>query len=217
VKLQALINIEASETSFMWQPDSNCVNIIDDIFRKSKRIREPEPEDIVNEINESDDSDSSESEEQEDYVPDNSVVPHNSGVHQIYIQKIGGKKHVTPEKVVLKNGIVLEVEGNQSLPSFVPYSAIVSGEHSTPEDVEGLQTPEHMSWGSESPKTPWSQQREHHFLVPLNSHPIELPNICFNPTGKGLFFLFIILYIFYILVTYSTYGNLPIEWSQVEE
>jgi hypothetical protein len=216
-KLQALIDLETSKTSFIWQCDSNSVNIIPDIFRKSKRIGEPEPEVIENQIDESNDSDSSKSEEQEDDVPDNSVIPHNSGVHQIYIQKIGGKKHVTPEKVVPKNCIVLEVEGNQSPPSFVPYSVIVSGEHSTPEDVRGSQTPEHLSWGSESPKTPWPQQREHHLLVPLNSDPIHLPNIFFNFTGKGLFFLFIILYIFYILVTYSTDGNLPIEWFQLEE
>jgi hypothetical protein len=34
-KLQALIDIEASEASFMWNPDSGHVNIIDDIFHKT--------------------------------------------------------------------------------------------------------------------------------------------------------------------------------------
>jgi hypothetical protein len=122
------------------------------IFSKRvKKIREPEPED----------NDSFESEEQENNVPANSIVPANS-LHmpkRIYIQSIGSKKTITREIVVPENGVVLEVEGNQYPPSFVPYSMINSGEHSISEDVEGSQTPEHMPWGSESPKTRWSQQK----------------------------------------------------------
>jgi hypothetical protein len=138
-KLQALIDLETSKTSFIWQPDSNHVNIVPDMFRKSKRIREPEPED--------DDDDSSE--EKENAVPDNSVspvVPPNSHMpHRIHLHKIGRKGNITPEIVVPENGVVLEVEGNQCPPSFVPYSSIVSREYSTLEDDWGLQTPEHVS------------------------------------------------------------------------
>jgi hypothetical protein len=139
IKIQTLIDIESSNASFMWLPDSNHVNIIDDIFRKSKRIREDEDDD---------------NDDEDDDIPANSIVPHNSNihhnsaVHQMKIKKIGGKKHITPEIVVPKNGVVLEVEGNQSPPSFIPYSMVNSGE----------QIPEHV---------PWSQQREH-LLVPLN-------------------------------------------------
>jgi hypothetical protein len=39
LKLQILINTEVSETSFIYQPDSSRINIINDIFRKSKRTR----------------------------------------------------------------------------------------------------------------------------------------------------------------------------------
>jgi hypothetical protein len=123
----------------MWLPDSNRVNIINDIFGKSKRIREPEPENIVNQIDEDDEDDSSESEEQEDDVSDNSVVQANLShmPKRIYLQKIGRRRTITPEIVVPENGVVLEVEGGQSPPSFVPYSSIISGEHNTPEDVRG--------------------------------------------------------------------------------
>jgi hypothetical protein len=131
IKLQALINIEALEASFMWLPDSNCVNIIDNIFHKTRRIRE-------------DDDDDDDDDNHDDDVPENDPVPHNSGVHQIFMKKIGKKRSITAEIVVPKNGVVLKVEGNQSPPSFVPYSMINSGE----------QTPEHVSWGSESPKIP---------------------------------------------------------------
>jgi hypothetical protein len=72
----------------------------------------------------------------------------------------------------------------------------------------GEQTPEHLPWGSQSPKTPWSQQREQHVLVPQNSEDtlkvpldkvfgIQLPGL-YKPSGEGLFFLFIIHYIFII-------------------
>jgi hypothetical protein len=81
-KLQALIDREVSESTFMWLPNSNHVNIVDDIFKKSKRIREPEPED----------DDSSESEEQEDNVPANSLVP------QIFMKKIWKKENYHPRK-----------------------------------------------------------------------------------------------------------------------
>jgi hypothetical protein len=95
---------------------------------------------------------------------------------------------------------------------------INSGEHNTPEDVWGSPTPEHVSWGSESPKTPWSQQREHHFLVPQNSEDtlkvpldkvlgIQLQGL-YKPSGEDLFFLFIIYYIF--IFSY-------LQWSEVEE
>jgi hypothetical protein len=47
IKLQALIDDEIPDTSFVLHPDCNCVNIIDGIFRKSKRIRELDPEDVV--------------------------------------------------------------------------------------------------------------------------------------------------------------------------
>jgi hypothetical protein len=104
---------------------------------------------------------------------------------RIYIKKIGKKRTITPEIVVPENGVVLEVEGNQSPPSYIPYSMLNSGE----------QTPEHVPWGSQSPETPWSQQREH-LLVPLNSDPVDIPNTYYYPTGKGLFFLCIIHYIF---------------------
>jgi hypothetical protein len=52
-----------------------------------------------------------------------------------------------------------------------------------------------MSWGSESPKTSWSQQREHHLIVPLNSETVESPDN-YHITGNGLFLLFIIHYVF---------------------
>jgi hypothetical protein len=132
-KLQALIDIESSNASFMCNPDGDGVNIIDNIFRKSKRIREDEDDDY------------------DDDVPENDNVPANSHMpKRIYLKKIGGKRSITPEIVVPSNGIVLEVEGGQSPPSFVPYSMVNSGE----------QTPEHVPWGSQSPETPWSQKRE---------------------------------------------------------
>jgi hypothetical protein len=189
-KLQTLINIEASETSFIWLPDSGYVNIIDNIFHKAKRIREDDDDD------DDDDDDNHDDDDDDDDVLKNSVVTGNTGVPQIFMKKIGRKRTITPEIVVPENGVVLEVEGNQSPPSFVPYSMINSGKHNTQKDIEGSQTPEHVSWDSESPKTPWSQQREHHLLVPLNSDPVDIPNTYYYPTGKGLFFLFIILYIF---------------------
>jgi hypothetical protein len=49
---------------------------------------------------------------------------------------IGGGVYNTPEVE-----IVLEVSENTS-------------------DIQKLKTPEHLTWGSESPKTPLSQQRE---------------------------------------------------------
>jgi hypothetical protein len=85
---------------------------------------------------------------------------------------------------------------------------INSGEHNTPEDVRRSHTLEHVLWGSESPKAPWSQKKEHHLLVPQNSEDtlkvppdkvlgIQLPGL-YHPSGEGLFFLFIIYYIFII-------------------
>jgi hypothetical protein len=73
--------------------------------------------------------------------------------------------------------VILEVEGSQSPPSFVLFNYVVSGSQISLEaevsentsDVQGLKNPEHMTGGSESPKTPWSQQREHNLIVPLNS------------------------------------------------
>jgi hypothetical protein len=65
---------------------------------------------------EQEDDDSSELEEQEDDVPANSVVPANSShmPKRIYIQNIGRKRRITPEKVVPVNGVVLEVEGDKA-------------------------------------------------------------------------------------------------------
>jgi RNA recognition motif-containing protein len=130
-KLQVLFDNEIPETSFMWCSDINNLSITEDIFRKTKRLREVEVEDYYDEncieINfdiegseslktslpvrrfEIDESESSQSS-----VPDNSVspntVPGNSLhiSHRIYIQNIG-------------NNVVLEVEGSKSPPSFDPY------------------------------------------------------------------------------------------------
>jgi hypothetical protein len=83
VILQSLIDSEIAETSFIWSPDANRVNIIDDIFRKYKRIRESEPEDIVgkNSIEirfQVDESESDSSQSSISNFPSNSVVPANS-------------------------------------------------------------------------------------------------------------------------------------------
>jgi hypothetical protein len=40
INCKALIDGEIPDMSFIWSPDGNSVNIIDDIFRKSKKIRE---------------------------------------------------------------------------------------------------------------------------------------------------------------------------------
>jgi hypothetical protein len=104
MKLQALIDGEIPDTSFMWCADSNTLNITDDSFRKSKRIREFEPEDIVGknciniriEIDEFESSDNSVTPN----VPRNSVVPDNSISHiphRFYVHKIGSKG-ISPQK-----------------------------------------------------------------------------------------------------------------------
>jgi hypothetical protein len=83
VILQALIDSEIPDISFMWHVDSNCVNIIDDIFRN---VVDKNCINIRFQVDESDNS-----------TPDNSVVPHNSHVpNQIYLHKIGNKGDITP-------------------------------------------------------------------------------------------------------------------------
>jgi hypothetical protein len=37
VKLQVLIDEEMGNTTFMWYPDANYINITEDSFRKEKR------------------------------------------------------------------------------------------------------------------------------------------------------------------------------------
>jgi hypothetical protein len=187
-KLQTLIERESSNTSFIWNPDNNSINIVENFFQKTKRIREDEDDDDDGYDNHHDDDDedndddelagTSESEDvpgkviyevkrnksPPSFIPSNYVHHHNH-THKIQMHKIGEKKHV-PNNDVLDNS-----------------------------NVRRSQTPEHVPWGSQSPETPWSQQREH-VLVSLNSDPVDIPNTYYYPTGKGLFFLFIILYIF---------------------
>jgi hypothetical protein len=140
IKLQTLIDNESSNASFIWLPTDNSVNIVENFFQKSKRIREDEDDDDDDD-DDDDNNNNNNSEEQEndvpenDFVPHNSNVRHNSGVHQIFMKKIGRKRSLTPEIVVPENGVVLEVKGNQSPPSFVPYSAIVNSGEQTPEHV----------------------------------------------------------------------------------
>jgi hypothetical protein len=132
---------------------------------------------------------------------------------------------VSPITSVSPNAVIFEIEGNENPPSFVPNNSVPrhlhriqmhkvgSGVHNTPEDVPGieinpeadvsentsdvqdLKTPEHVKWGSESPKTPWSQQREQRVVVPLNLDPIEILGV-YHPSGKGSFLLIIIHYVF---------------------
>jgi hypothetical protein len=236
-KLQALIDIETSETLFIWSPDANSVNIVPDIFRKNKKIREDEDEDD----DDDDDDDNHDGNvpknslpkkkrtfeivgiefEREGSVPDTSVsadVPRNSHIpKQIFMKKIGGNKTITPEIVVPDNNIVLEVEGSASPQTFVPYNyvnrkikmhkhrKVVHDDIVSDDDIQRSQTSEHVPWGSQSPKTPWSQKKEHRVLVPQNSGDtlrvpldkvlgIQLPGL-YKPSGEGLLFLIIIYYI----------------------
>jgi hypothetical protein len=151
-------------------------------------------------------------------------VLHNSHMpNQIHIQKIGGKKHITSLENNVANNIILEIEGSACPPTFVPYNYVyhqikmhkyrndvlnndASENDVSDNDVQRSQPPEHVSWGSESPKTPWSQKKEQHHLVPQNSEDtlkvpldkvlgIQLQGL-YHPSGEGLFFLFIIYYIF---------------------
>jgi hypothetical protein len=76
---------------------------------------------------------------------------------------------------------------------------IVFGSQSSPEgevpqntsDVQGLQTPEHVTWLPDSTETPWSQQTERRVVVPLK---LDLEQLLgeYYPTGKGLFYLIIL-------------------------
>jgi hypothetical protein len=75
-------------------------------------------------------------------------------------------------------------------------------------DVQGVVNPEHVTYESESPKTPWSQEKEQRVVVPLRLHPVELPD-GYYPSGKGLFLLIIIHFVLYIVI-YKTDGNLSI-------
>jgi hypothetical protein len=192
--LQALIDNEIPNTSFIWNPDGNYVKIIDDIFRKSKRIRKLDPKDIIGKdrINirfQIDDSESSKISlphktvilELEGTGRPPAFVPENSlhHLHQIHILDIGGGIHNT-----------LEVEDIPRIQN-TPETKIVE----STSDVQGSQTPEHVTWGCESPKTPWLQQREQRVIVPLNLDPVELAG-GYYPSGKGLFLLIIIHYVF---------------------
>jgi hypothetical protein len=148
---------------------------------------------------------------------------------RIHLKKIGGKRSMTPEIVVPENGVVLEVEGSASPPTFVPYNyvnqkirlhkhrKVVHDDNVSDDDVRRSQTPEYVPWGSQSPKTPWSQKREHHVLVPQNSGDslkvplgkvlgIQLPGL-YKPSGEGLFFLIIIYYI--LIFSYLHYRWKP--------
>jgi hypothetical protein len=206
ILLQSLIDSEIPDTSFMWCSDSNKIIITDDVFRKTRRIREVDDDDdddddddhyirLKFDLHASGSSktslpkkttvfeiDGTES-ESESSVPDNviyeikgnesppSFVPynyvhHHNHTHQIQMHKIGGKKHITTPVVdVLDNSDVLDN-------NVVPDNSNVVPDNS---DVQGSQTPEDVSWGSECPKIPWSQQKEHHLVVPLNLVPIQLP------------------------------------------
>jgi hypothetical protein len=62
-------------------------------------------------------------------------------------------------------------------------------------DIQGLKIHEHVTWGSESPKTPRSQQRKQRVVVPLNLDPIEILTV-YHPSSKGSFLLIIIHYVF---------------------
>jgi hypothetical protein len=134
-----LIDIESSNALFVWSPDGNCVNIVPDIFRKNKRIREDDDDDDDDDNHDDDVPKNSlpkkrtfEIEgiefEREGSVPDTSVspdVPRNSCIpKRIFMKKVGGKKTITPEIVVPDNGVVLEVEGSASPPTFVPYNYV---------------------------------------------------------------------------------------------
>jgi hypothetical protein len=70
--------------------------------------------------------------------------------------------------------------------------------------------------GSESPKISWSQKREHGLVVPLNLDLVELPG-GYYASGKNLFLLILIYYVFHIQLLKSTDGNLPIIWKDVEK
>jgi hypothetical protein len=156
-------------------------------------------------------------------VFENNVVTGNSGVPQIFMQKIGGKKHITPLENNVVNNVILEVEGSATPPTFVPYNYVhhrikmhktennvlnndVCDNDVSDNDVQRSHTPEHVPWGSQSPETPWSQKKEQLHFFPQNSEDtltvplyklvgIQLLGL-YHPSGKNLFFLFIIYYIF---------------------
>jgi hypothetical protein len=52
--LQALLDDNVPDTTFIWCPDEDKVNIIPDLFRKEKRTREPI---VINDDNDEDDDD----------------------------------------------------------------------------------------------------------------------------------------------------------------
>jgi hypothetical protein len=176
IKLQGLVDEELEDSTFMWCPDSNYVHITQDIFRKSKRMREINPEDVIGKV-----------------------------CTNIRFEVKGSE---SPHSPLPANIVILEVDSSQRHPSFsfVPYNSVLSESRSssvevevvsTPEaevsesvsHVQGFVTPEHVTWSSESPKTPWSQQREQRIDVPLNLDVVELP-ANYHTTGKGLFCLF---------------------------
>jgi hypothetical protein len=78
------------------------------------------------------------SESSQSSVPENSVspnvaynsIPHKP--HRIHLKKIGGGVRNTLEvQDVPENNIILELEGSESLPSFVPFDYVVSGQKSS--------------------------------------------------------------------------------------
>jgi hypothetical protein len=141
------------DTSFMCCSDSNTLNITEDIFRMTKRIREV---DVID----NDDKDTIEIR----FDIQGSGRPKTSFPIKTTVFKLDGTASSITS--VSPNGVIYEVEGNESPPSFIPYNSIPrktrriqrhkvgSGVHNTPEDVQELKTPEHVTWGLESPKAP---------------------------------------------------------------
>jgi hypothetical protein len=133
IKLQALIDNQIWDRSFKWCWDANCVNnITDDIFTKSKRIREMDPEDIVGKDSveirfQMDNSESSQS-----YVSANSDV---------ILEVEGSQRRVS---FISYNSII---PGTQ----ISPEAEVLESTY----DVQGVKIPEHVRCGWESPKTPW--------------------------------------------------------------
>jgi hypothetical protein len=96
----------------MWCANSKNLNIIEDIFRKSKRIREVDAEDIMGENTINIAFEINNSESSQTSVPANTIVlelegtnshpsflPYNSvnNLHQIYLQRIGPEVQNTPK------------------------------------------------------------------------------------------------------------------------
>jgi hypothetical protein len=97
------------------------------------------------------------------------------------------KKNVAEEgeedvEVKPKHNVIFKVDGSQTPQSFLPESLIDS-------KVQGSQTLEPVTWGSE-PQSPWSQRVEQNsVVVPLNLDLVQLP-------GMYSFVTFTLLYNF---------------------